>query len=258
MGSIPVNVLREPILIIDPGHGGRDPGGGSNQYFLEKDLVLKISLYQYRRFIELKVPVTMTRETDITLDSRPRTSKVKKSGAKYCISNHINAGGGDGAETIHSIHSDGSLARTLVNEIQKEGQNIRRVFTRTYPGNNGLDYYYMHRETGAVKTIITEYGFADSKRDDVDQLRQDWEKYAEAVIRGFCKHIGHPYTPPGANSRVFKDVPPGHWAEDILEQAKALGITRGHQDGTFGIGEPLTREQGVAMIMRLYDVLKEE
>ena len=32
-------------LIIDAGHGGFDPGGGSNIYFKEKDLTLKISNY---------------------------------------------------------------------------------------------------------------------------------------------------------------------------------------------------------------------
>ena len=33
-------------VIIDPGHGGYDPGGGSNQYFKEKDINLLISKYQ--------------------------------------------------------------------------------------------------------------------------------------------------------------------------------------------------------------------
>ena len=32
-------------IIIDPGHGGFDPGGGSNQYFKEKDINLLISNY---------------------------------------------------------------------------------------------------------------------------------------------------------------------------------------------------------------------
>ena len=40
------------MIIIDPGHGGSDIGGGSNNFWQEKDLALKISLYQYQRFLD--------------------------------------------------------------------------------------------------------------------------------------------------------------------------------------------------------------
>lgn len=86
--------MAKPILIIDPGHGGIDPGGGTNRYWKEKDLTLKISLYQYNRYKELGVPVAMTRSIDKTLDPDERTRIVRNSGAKYCHSNHINAGEG--------------------------------------------------------------------------------------------------------------------------------------------------------------------
>lgn len=190
-------MAENPILILDPGHGGRDPGGGSNSQWLEKNLNLQFSLYQYRRFQELNLPVAITRTTDATLDPVERTRIVKQSGAKYCISNHINSGGGDGAEAIHSIYGGEQLANKIVEEIREEGQNIRRVFTRTLPGDQSLDYYYMHRETGSVNTIIVEYGFADSSKDDVRQLLNEWQSMAEAVVRAFCEYIGHPYRAPG-------------------------------------------------------------
>ena len=41
------------MIIIDAGHGGWDPGGGSNEYFKEKEMTKKISDYQKRRFDEL-------------------------------------------------------------------------------------------------------------------------------------------------------------------------------------------------------------
>ena len=194
-----------PILIIDPGHGGADPGGGSNALWKEKDLVLQISLYQAERFEKLGVDVALTRRTDVTISAPDRTEIVRESGARYCISNHINAGGGDGVETIHSVHSDGKLARAIAEAIRESGQNLRRVFTRTLPGNANRDYYFMHRETGGVETVIIEYGFADSKRDDVEQLRAHWREYAEAVVRAFCSHIGHPYAPPKAVSAAGED-----------------------------------------------------
>lgn len=179
-------------LIIDPGHGGKDPGGGSNKYFKEKDLVLKISKYQQKRFKEMGYYVKLTRNSDEYLDSIPRTNRVKNSGAKYCISNHINAGGGEGAETIHSIYSNNKLAKIILDELVKEGAKYRRVFSKK--GKNG-DYYYMHRMTGSVETVIVEYGFADNKN-DTQKLLKDWKKYAEAVIKAFCKHVGLNYIAP--------------------------------------------------------------
>ncbi|WP_175631864.1 N-acetylmuramoyl-L-alanine amidase family protein [Virgibacillus siamensis] len=183
----------KPILIIDAGHGGRDPGGGSNQYWTEKNLNLSISLYQFERYKELGIPVALTRRTDITLNPKSRTRIVRDSGALYCHSNHINAGGGDGAEIIHSIYGDIDMAEKMAEAIREAGQNVRRVFTRKLPTNPKRDFYYMNRNTGKVNTAIIEYGFADSDGDDVNQLRKQWKRYAEAVVKAFCQYIDHPY-----------------------------------------------------------------
>ncbi|WP_371068447.1 N-acetylmuramoyl-L-alanine amidase [Sediminibacillus sp. JSM 1682029] len=185
-----------PILIIDPGHGGNDPGGGSNQYWKEKDLNLQISLYQFQRYQELGIPVAITRTKDQTLTPEERTRLVLESGADYCHSNHINAGGGDGAEIIHSIYNDGNMAELIGEELQKSGQNLREIYTRTLPGDTNQDYYFMIRNTGKVETNIIEYGFADSKNDDIQQLRQNWRALAEAVVKAFCRFTGYQYSFP--------------------------------------------------------------
>jgi N-acetylmuramoyl-L-alanine amidase len=180
-------------LIIDPGHGGKDPGGGTNKHWLEKDFALKISLYQYKRFQELGVPVALTRDKDIYLSPEERTKLVRDSGAEYCFSNHINAGGGEGAETIHSIHSNGRLANAILDELVAAGQKKRRVFCRFLPNSPKQDYYFMHRSTGNVETTINEYGFADNEN-DVKRLLEHWQAYAEAPVKAFCNHINHPYS----------------------------------------------------------------
>ncbi|MDX8367868.1 N-acetylmuramoyl-L-alanine amidase [Cytobacillus sp. IB215665] len=235
----------KPILIIDPGHGGKDSGGGSNQYWKEKDLVLKISLYQYERFKQLGVPVTLTRDKDVYLDSSKRTKIVRDSGAEYCISNHINAGGGDGVETIHSIYANDKLAVMLADAINKVGQNLRRVFTRTLPYDRKKDYYYMHRETGSVNTTIVEYGFADSKKDDVQQLLNDWKDYAESVVKAFCSHIGHGYVAPFEQKDDY-----AHELAKALEWAKENGISNGER-----LNEPCTRAQQTIMLYRFFNLV---
>ncbi|WP_010096873.1 N-acetylmuramoyl-L-alanine amidase family protein [Ornithinibacillus scapharcae] len=199
--------MAKPILIIDPGHGGNDPGGGTNQYWVEKDLALKISLYQYRRYQELGVPVAITRTTDRTLSPTERTRIVRNSGARYCHSNHLNAGGGDGAEVIYSIYDGRAMAQKIADELRKSGQNVRRIFTRTLPGNPNVDYYFMIRETGSVITNIIEYGFADSPRDDVQQLRTNYLVYAEAVVKAFCEYAGYTYRTPSGKEVPVTPIP---------------------------------------------------
>lgn len=84
-------------IVIDPGHGGSDPGAVANN-LKEKDYSLLISKYMYDRFKELGVPVKLTRDTDITLSPRERTNKIKSFYGDgkdvIVISNHLNAGGG--------------------------------------------------------------------------------------------------------------------------------------------------------------------
>lgn len=84
-------------IVIDPGHGGSDPGAVANN-MKEKDYNLLISEYMYERFKDLGVPVKMTRDSDVTLSPKERTNKVKSFYGDgkdvIVISNHLNAGGG--------------------------------------------------------------------------------------------------------------------------------------------------------------------
>lgn len=184
-------------LWIDPGHEGVgfDPGAVGNG-IIEADLVLSISLYQYERFKQLGVPVKITRTKSQKISRANRTSMIKNGGMKHCISNHINAGGGDGAEVIYSIHAKPTFAQIVLNALVAVGQNARRIFTRKLSNSSFHDYYYMHRDTGTVETIIVEYGFLDSKKDDVHQLKNDWKSYAEAVVKAYCKYAGYKYVAP--------------------------------------------------------------
>lgn len=85
-------------IVIDPGHGGIDGGAvGNNQN--EKDYTLKISKYMHDRFKELGIPVTLTRDTDITLSPSDRVDRILDAYGDnpnvIVVSNHLNAGGGE-------------------------------------------------------------------------------------------------------------------------------------------------------------------
>lgn len=186
-------------IVIDPGHGGSDPGAVANN-LKEKDYSLLISKYMYDRFKELGVPVKLTRDTDITLSPRERTNKIKSFYGDgkdvIVISNHLNAGGGDGAEVIYALRNSSTLSKKILNELEKEGQNIRKYYQLRLPSNPSKDYYFMHRDTPNNETVIVEYGFIDSPEDDVEQIKSNYKEYAEAVVRAVADYKGIKYTAP--------------------------------------------------------------
>lgn len=188
--------MNEYKIVIDPGHGGSDPGASGNG-IVEKNLNLDISKYMFDRFRELGVPVSITRSDDSTLSPSDRVKKILgfygDDPSVIVISNHINAGGGDGAEVIYALRNNDQLSRLILSELEKEGQNSRKVFQRRLPSNNSKDYYFIHRDTGQTEPVIVEYGFLDSSKDDVYQLKNDYENYAEAVVRAVLQYINVDY-----------------------------------------------------------------
>lgn len=185
---------KNPILVIDPGHGGTDPGGGGNKDFKEKDKVLSMSLYMLNRCRELKIPVGITRTTDKLVAPLDRAKMIRESKAKYCISNHTNSASDKnarGCETIHSIHSDGVFAKLIYENLQDHIPG-RRVFTRAQESDKTKDYYYIHRLTGNVTCVIVEYGFA-SNVEDAKILSAKEKDLVESVLRALCTLEGYLY-----------------------------------------------------------------
>lgn len=185
-------------IVIDPGHGGVDSGAiGSD--ILEKDYNLQISRYMYDRFRELGIPVYLTRDSDVTLNPKDRVNKVLSYFGSnpnvVVISNHLNAGGGDGAEVIYALRNNSKLANSILNNIGNTGQNTRRVYQRRLPSNANKDYYYILRDTGNTEPIIVEYGFIDNS-DDVKFLKDNYKELAEAVIKSVLEYKNIPYIEP--------------------------------------------------------------
>ena len=72
---------------------------------------------------------------------------------------------------------------------------MREAFQRRLPSNTAKDYYFIHRDTGMnTEPVIVEYGFLDSTGDDPEQLKEDYDILAEAVVRGVMKYIDKPYS----------------------------------------------------------------
>ena len=185
-------------VIIDPGHGGTDSGATGNN-LLEKDYNLLISKYMYDRFKELGIPVAITRDSDTTLSPTDRVNtilnKFGNSSDVILISNHVNSGGGEGAEVIYALRNKDTLAKNILNNIGATGQETRKYYQRRLPSDTSKDYYFIHRNTGNLEPLIVEYGFIDNTK-DVEFLKENYEELAEAVISAVANYIGVPYTPP--------------------------------------------------------------
>ena len=189
-------------VIVDSGHGGIDSGAVGNN-LLEKDLTLQAGKYMYQRLQELGIPAKITREEDIYLPKEDRIKKVlslyNNSPNTILVSNHINAGGAEGAEIVYALKNNSSLADLALKYIAENGQIPRKVYQRRLPENPSKDYYYILRETGNTEPILVEYGFIDNINDS-NKLRNNLNNYVEGVVKAIAEYTGYPYSLPGESS----------------------------------------------------------
>ena len=194
-------------VVIDPGHGGADPGTSANG-IVEKDYNLKISKYMSNRLNELGIPNSLTRNDDETLSPSDRVNKIKSiygSGNDVIvISNHLNSGGGDGAEIIYALRNNDVLSKKIADNMLLSGQNVRKYYQRRLPSNPSKDYYFIIRDTANNESILMEYAFVDSTKDDVNQIKNNYEGLAEAVVKSLAEYMGYSYFPPkGVESNYY-------------------------------------------------------
>ena len=182
-------------IVVDAGHGGSDPGTSGNG-LIEKDYTLKFAEYLNRRFNELGANSTLVRSTDETVTPTERVNRILNAYGNspdvLVISNHLNAGGSSGAEVIYALRNNDTLSKLILENLSKEGQSIRKAYQRRLPSDNSKDYYFIHRNTGVTEPIIIEYGFLDNKG-DAERIKNNWEKYAEAVVKAVAEYKNIPY-----------------------------------------------------------------
>lgn len=98
-------------IVVDPGHGGHDPGAVGPTGIQEKDVVLAIGLELKEQLIEeLGVDVVMTRSTDVFIPLEERTAIANKVGADLFVSVHANAAPNKSASGIETYYLN--LAKT--------------------------------------------------------------------------------------------------------------------------------------------------
>ncbi len=91
--------MAKKIIVLDPGHGGKDPGAVGND-LLEKEITLMVARKVAKRLGNYDVTVRLTRDDDTFLSLDTRATFANNLRADYFLSIHVNAGGGTGFESF--------------------------------------------------------------------------------------------------------------------------------------------------------------
>jgi len=167
--TTPGSSLSDLVVIIDPGHGGTDPGGTGNG-FLEKNVVLNVARHMNSYFAKTPIKSKMTRTGDyfVTLDFR--TDFAAKNKGDVFVSLHTNAlnGTANGQESFYyartaATNPNVKQSRALAIYMQNRMQETWNLTNR---GVNPFGYGNFHvlRENTMPATLV-EMGFIDSKKD---------------------------------------------------------------------------------------------
>lgn len=202
-------------IVIDPGHGGVDPGAVGPLGTLEKDITLSVSKRLGRILTQAGAQVYLTRETDIDLagvgpgsekrrDLDNRVAVVRKHRAQVYISVQANSFGSQwtGAQTFYNNKSPSSIA--LARHIQEQLRQLTPTDRLALP----IDVYVLNQLPGSCTGALVEVGFLSNPEEEKmlnDPLYQ--EKLAWAIYQGLARFLaGEPEPPEPA--WVFPGVHP--------------------------------------------------
>jgi len=168
-----------PIVVLDPGHGGKDPGAVGFE-LAEKDVVLRLALMVRDELLSgWQVDVRLTRDSDVFVGLSDRAAFANRLGASLFVSLHCNAGGGTGFESY--IHPAAKPATANI-------QQVIHGEVMAYLRKHGVRDRGMKKANLAVcretkmPAVLLECLFIDTLHDN--RLLRD-----ESFLRGLAKAI---------------------------------------------------------------------
>ncbi|MDB9313134.1 N-acetylmuramoyl-L-alanine amidase [Spirulina sp. CS-785/01] len=189
-GDLPDVSNSRVLVVIDPGHGGKDPGAIGIGGLQEKNVVLPISLQVSRLLEQQGVRVMMTRDRDYFVSLAGRTQMANGARANVFVSIHANAismsrPDVNGVETYYYSSQGRVLAQTIHNSIMR---SIRI-------GNRGVKHgrFYVLRNS-AMPASLVEVGFVTGRADAPRLADPNFRsQMAEAIARGILEYVQRRY-----------------------------------------------------------------
>lgn len=154
-------------IVLDPGHGGRDPGAQARRLTTlsvvnEKDLNLDVARRVYQALRKRHhTYARLTRHTDRTLSLAARAQYSNRHEADLFVSIHMNAAASDQARGVEVFHLEGAeRARECATLVQSRLVNVTGFKDR---GVKTANFTVLRRTI--CPAILVEYGFMSSAAD---------------------------------------------------------------------------------------------
>lgn len=186
------------VVILDAGHGGRDPGAVATDNTKESDIVLSIGQKTKQALVEQGYTVQMVREgdtsctstTSATVELQCRVNFSKDNNADVYVSIHANsAPGARGTETFYSTQNpkaaeSAKLANAIHNEYQPAFGSLNR-FVKTAN-------YYVIAQNNPAPAVLLEVGFM-SNSSDLYRLKSAavQQDVAKSIAEGMNDYFGY-------------------------------------------------------------------
>ncbi|NJR18151.1 MAG: N-acetylmuramoyl-L-alanine amidase [Calothrix sp. CSU_2_0] len=173
------------IVIIDPGHGGKDSGAPGIGGLLEKDVILPIGKRVAAILEQNGIQAVMTRDADYFVDLKPRVDLAERINATLFISIHANSISGrpdvNGLE-VYYYDSGYQLAEVVRQTIL---QNISTIKNR---GTRKARFYVLRKSS--MPSILVETGYMTGREDNPRLGNREYQnRMADAIARGVLKYL---------------------------------------------------------------------
>ena len=179
---------EEVVIVVDPGHGGEDPGKVGTNDVLEKDLNLQIAKKVKKLLEEAGIKIVMTRTNDKVPDAKKedlnqRIKLINETKPKLALCIHQNSYPDakiKGAQVFY--HTTTPEAEDVASIVQEELRTVDPTNTRQIKEN---DTYFMLKNS-QVPTIIVECGFLTNS-EEAAKLTQ--EEYQDQIAQAICEGV---------------------------------------------------------------------
>ncbi|WP_066633028.1 N-acetylmuramoyl-L-alanine amidase [Desulfolucanica intricata] len=173
-------------IVIDPGHGGADPGSVGNG-LREKDLNLTVALRVNNLLKNYDVDVMLTRSGDQEVSLYERAAFANRNNADYFVSVHTNAGGGTGFESfIHTNAFDRTEKLRAI--IHKQVADYYLVNGFPDRGKKQANFAVL-RETN-MPAVLLENLFIDNEKDAAALKDKKFlDGLADAIVQGLVSAL---------------------------------------------------------------------
>lgn len=183
--------LQKKIIVLDPGHGGSDPGAVAGK-IREKDLNLQVSLILRDLIVDSGMTVYMTRTDDRHVSLYERTAFANKLKADLFVSIHHNASPDTKAQGIMTLYypscKKGMTGMRFAEIVQK---NLTKDLKAKDWGIIPRPKLVVTRET-SMPAVIAELGFMSNKNELNRIITSEFQKKAaESLYKSIMEAIGY-------------------------------------------------------------------